>query len=242
MTVLALGSMSHGHRFAARSGRRRATVYRTIPSAESSRYSLIHCVSAAVLALAGSPMLAEIKMKMIAVSRVCLWSQNRCESAAGTSVYLFQERTFPAAVLPAFLDFHNAARRQYEARDIQRIAESMFGYLGAAFVVAATAGIRGGYAQFDHRLSECRPRRGLHNLAYPAVCGAHHPASELRRRGERHIAYRGYLPGVLNPASTSAFNAAERHGVGNRLRINCALARRRPDTDGGKVIREVRCG
>ena len=110
----------------------------------------------------------EIEMEMIVVVDVGARPEHGREMLAGAGMDLVQERRLLAAGLLPILDDADAAPvRKFEAGDVDRIAEGVFGKLRARNIVDAPAAIGAEGVQPDDGLAEARLGARLDDFREP---------------------------------------------------------------------------
>ena len=157
----------------------------------------------------GCAMHRQIEMKMIVMKHVGAGAQYRGEMLARPGMGFMKEGRFlRIRLFPVLDDDDAAAVRQFEAGNVDRIAERMFGKLRAGDIVDAAATIGAERRQSDHRLAKMGLRGRLHHLRQPVLqCGNHRTIDRHRPLDrDRPIGQSRHFERMGEPANAGSVN------------------------------------
>src|ERR1700730_14691134 len=162
----------------------------------------------------------EIDMDMIIVKDIGAGAKHRRELAASAGMDVLQESPRLLVAPGPITDDRNLAPiRETKTANVESVAKSMFGNASTRLVVHRPAAIGAHRIDFDHRLTETRPRGRLHDLAQPRIERGDHRAVERINRVEayRAIEQCARLEGPGQAANTRAVNFAGRPDIGRDM-------------------------
>ena len=124
----------------------------------------------------------QVDMDVIVVRGVVPGREHRTEIVAGCEMHIAKEALFLRRAMPSFLHGNPPSVRKREGRDIDCIAERMFGNARAARADHASARIGRDLLDLDDLRAEPAHRRWLHTIAHPPIKRRNKGTCERGRR------------------------------------------------------------